>query len=527
MKGLNLSQFKKIKSDAKTTTLEHPQGHKIVINHKGLNPRMQQDLHRLPFADGGEVPMAGAPEGDPDAPTPYGAEAMQVPQAAAMPPQVEAIAPEAAPAEAMAEAAPQVEAVPAMAPEAAQAVAPEAAPQPAPQPAAEMQLQQPAPTARRAPEAVPGDTFGVAATDQLTREGYNAQQEGNEMAAAAQKQAAANEQREAHIEQVRQRQNRDDYKSELAQLDADNKSLSQDIKDQHINPDHYMSSLNTSGKLMTIIGLIAGGMGGRGQGNPAMDVLQANINRDIDAQKAELGKRENLLAANMKHYGNLRDSTDMLRVQQLDIAAMRFREAAAKSGDPAAQARLLQAAGALESQAAPILGHTAMRRALLTGVAKGNIDPETMIRVNPYDAPAGQQESALKELKEAQSATALRDNTLSAFDEMAALNTVGGIVGSAGQNILKVRALKGAALDKLTKDVSGRVTPETVKLIGGMFDTLLATPGTVTVQRRELNRLLSQGMNYPALKAFGVDPSTLSSQFNKQGASRFSETPVK
>lgn len=55
MKGLNLSNFQKIKTDAKSTTLKHPMGHKIVVAHKSLSDKMKKDLNDLPFAEGGNV----------------------------------------------------------------------------------------------------------------------------------------------------------------------------------------------------------------------------------------------------------------------------------------------------------------------------------------------------------------------------------------------------------------------------------------------------------------------------------------
>lgn len=62
MKGLNLSNFKKVRSDKHTTTLEHPDGHKITIAHKALSPKMRSQLVSLPevkpikMADGGNIP---------------------------------------------------------------------------------------------------------------------------------------------------------------------------------------------------------------------------------------------------------------------------------------------------------------------------------------------------------------------------------------------------------------------------------------------------------------------------------------
>lgn len=66
MKGLNLSSFKKLKSDSKSTTLKHPDGHTITLAHKALSPANQKELHALPFADGGEIPGGnGSPSIDP------------------------------------------------------------------------------------------------------------------------------------------------------------------------------------------------------------------------------------------------------------------------------------------------------------------------------------------------------------------------------------------------------------------------------------------------------------------------------
>lgn len=66
MKGLNLSNFQKLKADANTTTLKHPMGHKIIIAHESLSDKMKKELHSLPFAEGGEVPGGkGSPAIDP------------------------------------------------------------------------------------------------------------------------------------------------------------------------------------------------------------------------------------------------------------------------------------------------------------------------------------------------------------------------------------------------------------------------------------------------------------------------------
>jgi hypothetical protein len=58
MKGLDFKQFKKVSSDDNSTTLQHPKGHKIVVAHKALSPKMRGELEALELhmADGGQVP---------------------------------------------------------------------------------------------------------------------------------------------------------------------------------------------------------------------------------------------------------------------------------------------------------------------------------------------------------------------------------------------------------------------------------------------------------------------------------------
>lgn len=54
--GLDLSRFKKVSSDKKTTTLRHAKGHEIHIAHSGLTPKMKEQLDCLPHYDeGGKV----------------------------------------------------------------------------------------------------------------------------------------------------------------------------------------------------------------------------------------------------------------------------------------------------------------------------------------------------------------------------------------------------------------------------------------------------------------------------------------
>lgn len=65
--GMDLSKFKRISGDDKTSTLRHPRGHEIKIAHSGLTPKMRDHLNSMPIhlAEGDEIPPpAEAPETD-------------------------------------------------------------------------------------------------------------------------------------------------------------------------------------------------------------------------------------------------------------------------------------------------------------------------------------------------------------------------------------------------------------------------------------------------------------------------------
>jgi hypothetical protein len=65
--GMDLSAFKKVKSDDKTTTLRHAKGHEIRIAHKSLTPKLKGMLDGLQmFAEKGDVEDPSAM--DPDSP---------------------------------------------------------------------------------------------------------------------------------------------------------------------------------------------------------------------------------------------------------------------------------------------------------------------------------------------------------------------------------------------------------------------------------------------------------------------------
>ena len=99
-----------------------------------------------------------------------------------------------------------------------------------------------------------------------------------------------------------------------------------------IDPNHYFSSMPVWGKITSILGLVAGGIWatapGSGGKNPALEIINDNINRDIEAQKANLQNKRagleanrGLYALNLQRWGNEEVAAEATRKQMWDAVA--------------------------------------------------------------------------------------------------------------------------------------------------------------------------------------------------------------
>lgn len=165
------------------------------------------------------------------------------------------------------------------------------------------------------------------------------------------------------------------YQAKFDDLDRERKAFQQDVMDSHIDANRYLGSMTTGQKFDTAVGLILGGLGGGGQGNAAQDFLNRQIDRDIEAQKANLNKKESLLSANMRQFGNLKDAMDMTKVMMNDQVIAKLKLAEAKAQNPLAKARAQQEIAKLEMQVAPMVQQLATKQALSQFESQTQQDP--------------------------------------------------------------------------------------------------------------------------------------------------------
>ncbi len=132
-------------------------------------------------------------------------------------------------------------------------------------------------------------------------------------------------------------------KVDVDRKDAELRSLVRDAMNKKIDPDHYWNSKDTGGKITSVIGMMLGGIGGglnKTHTNPALDMLNRAIERDMQAQK---GNIENNWKQIDKLHGLNNDAFTRSmhldtwqtnhRIAGLEVVKLQLQEAAAKTNN--------------------------------------------------------------------------------------------------------------------------------------------------------------------------------------------------
>ena len=365
--------------------------------------------------------------------------------------------------------------------------------------------------------ANPNDPWGTAVTQGAMLQGINEQKQGAALAATGQ--GAEGQQiaqaAQANINAAKKLQTANDQN--FQELNGKRQDLMEDLANSHIDPNRYIHNMSTGQKIMSGIGLILGGAGEGG--NMAMDFLNKQIDRDIMAQHAELGKKENLLSANLQDFKNFEDARDFTKVNMNDILSAQMKQQAARFQGTQAAANLLKTAGELDQQNAQLFGQLSMRRTLLQGGTNSpaaEVPPEMKIRGL---IPAGpEQDKYFTQLGQAQSTVKARDNLINAFDQVAKMQTLGNRVANPIQSKSQISALVEPLTAGLSKETAGRYTEQDANAIKTLFPTMSDNAETVAKKRAQIIKTATEKMNYPELKSLGIDVENMGNSKALAGA---------
>lgn len=383
-----------------------------------------------------------------------------------------------------------------------------------PNPTLQSQMPQ-APENFQLPPAAPQQQPIMSAQPNMLQQSYGNQVQGLATQAGAESKLGKGEEAAATDKVAKAQQLEQAYTQNLAHLDEQRKKISDDIEAGHIDPDRYANNLGTSGRIQSAIGIFLSGLGTAamgGQGNPALDFFNKQIDRDIESQKVNLSKKQNMLSALDHQFNNLNDSTNAMRVIYADKYAADIAKAAAASKDPMAKGRAQQLIGQLQGQYAPLMQQMALKQTVMQGEQSGHIEPEQAV---PFMVPEPHQKAVFGEIERAKNTHHMAGSILDAFDK-AAVDTrplSGGqlryaLPGVTSPNVLALHqhmqptfqdlegTVRQAAMDNTFKNI----TPQT-----GDDDR------TIAIKRHTLEQYLQAKSAAPTAKAYGIDLSTYKS----------------
>lgn len=285
--------------------------------------------------------------------------------------------------------------------------------------------------------------------------------------------------------------------------------LSHDVASTKIDPDHYWNSKSTGSKISTALGVLVAGIGqglSHSTQNVAWSALQSNIDKDIDAQKSNLGKKQTLLSDNLRIQGNLMQAEAASRLQYSAIMQGQLAKIAAQTGDPMITGRAQQQIAELKLRDVPLKQQLAqhevqmqMRNELMKG--GGTKDPASYV---PYVVPEQQQKAVFEEIKNAQDVKHLTPEILKAFDTASSRNPV---IAAQGQKAFEglinttVKEQEGTARQAAFDSIHRSMTPSGIT----------AMPGENASKRDTVMKYLGSKASAPVAKGFGIDLSKFES----------------
>lgn len=226
-------------------------------------------------------------------------------------------------------------------------------------------------------ETPPPDTVngGGSQTPSFTA-GYNQALSGGRELNDAQANLAAEEGRHYQHQIAAQDDLLKTYTDKANWIDSQRAALSQEIQDGHISPDHYWENHS---KIAAGLGIILAGFNPTNSPNAAVDFLKNNIERDTQAQIAEMGKKTSLLGHYSKMFGDTQDGIKFVNAIKADQLANQLKSAAAQqaASNPMRAGLFNKYAGDLQMNAAKELPGIAMKQAGMEAIQKGH-DPNAV-----------------------------------------------------------------------------------------------------------------------------------------------------
>ena len=355
----------------------------------------------------------------------------------------------------------------------------------------------------------------VSAQDFSQLPGYTQQTQAlSDIANAKKQEAEAEAQAQANFT-YQQTKNLKRYQDSANEIKNHIDGVTQDYMNGHIDPNDYWAHKGTGERIGTAIGLLLGGMGAGvlRQENPVLKQMNLEIERNLDAQRANLGKQHNVLSALTQQYGNQLTAEHVFRAANASVLAGQIAQAASKSNAAQALPAAQMAIGQLQQQYMPSYNAAVALHAAQNatqGMQGAQMDPASLVR---YLVPEGQQKDAFKEIGDAQNASQNEKTIFEQFDQAAKdvrFLTGGKPLYSTFVTPPSIKALHTLGLP-LLHDKEGRINEEAIKRFDQVLPQMGDSDETVAIKRQTLNDFIQSKKAAPIAKGYGIDLSKFQS----------------
>jgi len=159
---------------------------------------------------------------------------------------------------------------------------------------------------------------------------------------------------EDYNQELKKRQQ--EYETQKSILEEDHQDLVNKVSAAQIDPNRMWTKMSEGNKALAGIGMALGAFGSAltGQQNTAANIIQKAIDNDIEAQRLNLGKQQNLLTANMQRYRDIGTAEAATRVQMGAMLQGQIQQIASKYGGDQAKLNAQMLTSQIQSQMVPL-----------------------------------------------------------------------------------------------------------------------------------------------------------------------------
>ncbi len=309
------------------------------------------------------------------------------------------------------------------------------------------------------------------------------------------------------------------------QNSADN--LAKDIAEQKIDPKAYWNNMSEHGKFMTGMGVM---MSSLGQGmmshpvaNMAYESLQKNIDRDIESQKMELGKKQTLLSDNFKQQGNMIAAENATRAQYESMFQGKLAQLVAKTNNPMVASEAAQKIAESRLRMMQFLQPVAqnqMSMEIRNQLKQGNVQGQDPAEFVPYlGIPEARQKEVYEEIKNHENLAVNGPKMMEAFDkaakEQTILKTGAGLLRTS-PSLMHLHQLMLPNFKSIDGTVRQAAMEETFKNVTPAAGD---SPYKTQQMKKALQDWINSEMAAPTAKGYGLDLNKFHGTQQTTGAS--------